>query len=155
MSTLFIGRFQPLHNGHLSIIQQYPDIIIGIGSSQYSRTPDNPLTAQERRWCLSQVTRALLVEVPDIHDDALWVEHLLKIIYTVTPTVNQVITGNKLVRRLCTKAGLTIVPITPTIPIDATSIRHLIRSHNPTWKQYVPPAIHNFIEPIIVATGSA
>ena len=52
MRALFIGRFQPFHKGHLKIIQQasetYDQILVGIGSSQYSHTVDNPFTAEER-----------------------------------------------------------------------------------------------------------
>lgn len=154
MSVLFIGRFQPLHNGHVSVIQQHLDLVIAIGSSQYSRTTDNPLTAAERRWCLQQVTTAPIVEIPDIHDDAGWVEHLLKIVYTATPTVDQVVSGNDLVQRLCRQAGLTVLPIIPLLPIDATTIRQLIRSHNPIWKQYVPESIHTCIAGIIAETGA-
>ncbi|MBI4407011.1 MAG: adenylyltransferase/cytidyltransferase family protein [Candidatus Kerfeldbacteria bacterium] len=155
MAALYIGRFQPLHLGHLSVIERYSDLVIGMGSSQYSRTADNPLTADERRWCLEQVTKAPIIEVPDIHDDDQWVEHLLKIVYTVTPTVDYVISGNPVVQRLCAAAGLTIETIAPTIQIDATTIRRLIREHNLTWKQYVPAAIHTTIEPIILNTGGA
>ena len=155
MAVVYIGRFQPLHLGHLSVIERYHDLVIGIGSSQYSRTTDNPLTAAERRWCLAQVTSAPVIDIPDIHDDDRWVEHLLKIVYTVTPTVDCVISGNPLVQRLCTAAGLTMKTIDPHIPIDATSIRRLIREHNPTWKQYVPTSIHTTIEPIIARTGGA
>ncbi len=155
MSVLFIGRFQPLHLGHLSVIERYTDLVIGIGSSQYSRTGDNPLTAAERRWCLEQVTTAPIIDIPDIHADDRWVEHLLKIVYTVTPTVDCVISGNPVVKRLCTAAGLIVETIEPTIQIDATTIRSLIRAHNPTWKQYVPAAIHTTIEPNIADTGGA
>lgn len=155
MSSLLIGRFQPLHTGHLSVIERYTNLVIGIGSSQYSRTADNPLTFAERRWCLEQVTSAPIIAIPDIHADDRWVEHLLKIVYTVTPTVDYVISGNPVVQRLCAAAGLTTETIEPTIQIDATTIRRLIRAHNPTWKQYVPAVIHNTIEPIILNTGGA
>lgn len=154
MSSLFIGRFQPLHTGHVSVIERYPDLVIGIGSSQYSRTLDNPLTFAERRWCLEQVTNTPIVAIPDIHADDRWVEHLLKIVYTVTPTVDCVISGNPVVQRLCVAAGLIVETIQPTIQIDATTIRSLIRAHNATWKQYVPIAIHTRIEGIIAETGA-
>lgn len=155
MSTLFVGRFQPLHTGHLSIIQQQPDLVIAIGSSQYQRTADNPLSLEERRWCLRQVTTAPVVAVPDIHDDARWVEHLLTIVYTVTPTVDQVISSNPWVERLCRAADLTVSPAPVNIQIDATTIRQLIRAHNPSWKTYVPSRIQSLIEPIILNTGGA
>ena len=46
MKALFVGRFQPLHKGHLQIIQyaskKYDEVIIGVGSSQYNHTKHNP-----------------------------------------------------------------------------------------------------------------
>ncbi|MEM3079801.1 MAG: adenylyltransferase/cytidyltransferase family protein, partial [Thermoproteota archaeon] len=49
---LFIGRFQPFHLGHLKaveyIINRVDEVIIGIGSAQYSHTLENPFTAGER-----------------------------------------------------------------------------------------------------------
>ena len=52
MKALFIGRFQPFHNGHAEqirlISKKYEEIIIGIGSVQRSHTIENPFTAAER-----------------------------------------------------------------------------------------------------------
>ncbi len=52
MKALFIGRFQPFHNGHAELIRliskKYEEIIIGIGSAQRSHTIENPFTAAER-----------------------------------------------------------------------------------------------------------
>jgi len=51
MIALFIGRFQPFHSGHLDAIKQISEeeIIIGIGSSQYSKTEENPYSFEERK----------------------------------------------------------------------------------------------------------
>src|SRR5256885_9498938 len=50
--ALFVGRFQPFHRGHLSmvkrILESNSEIIVGIGSAQYSHTGENPFTAGER-----------------------------------------------------------------------------------------------------------
>ena len=58
MKALFIGRFQPFHNGHLKVIQNsinlYDEVIIGIGSAQYSNTTDNPFTAEERKLMIER-----------------------------------------------------------------------------------------------------
>ncbi len=49
---LMIGRFQPFHIGHLKSIEQIlnevDEIIIAIGSAQYSHSMNNPFTAGER-----------------------------------------------------------------------------------------------------------
>ena len=53
MKALFIGRFQPFHNGHLKVVQEilkeFDEVIIGIGSSKYSGTLDNPFSGEERK----------------------------------------------------------------------------------------------------------
>jgi len=58
MKALFIGRFQPFHKGHLlflkSIYTQYDKIIIGIGSSQYSNSLDNPFSYDERKMMIEK-----------------------------------------------------------------------------------------------------
>jgi bifunctional NMN adenylyltransferase/nudix hydrolase len=50
--AVIIGRFQPLHNGHTSLIKKATDIannvIILIGSANQPRTPYNPFTWRER-----------------------------------------------------------------------------------------------------------
>ena len=58
MKSLFIGRFQPFHNGHLKVIKHlsttYEEIIIGIGSSQYHNESENPFTADERKKMIEE-----------------------------------------------------------------------------------------------------
>lgn len=43
----YIGRFQPYHNGHQSVLEhialEVDEIVIGIGSAQLSHLTDNPL----------------------------------------------------------------------------------------------------------------
>lgn len=50
---LVVGRFQPFHNGHKSIIDRALNlcevVLIGIGSAQESRTDKNPFDFYERR----------------------------------------------------------------------------------------------------------
>lgn len=49
----YIGRFQPVHYGHLDTIKQAFEharyIVIFLGSAQESRTKKNPFTANERQ----------------------------------------------------------------------------------------------------------
>ena len=53
MVGLFIGRFQPFHNGHLNLVNHIMEessekLILAIGSAQESHTLENPFTAGER-----------------------------------------------------------------------------------------------------------
>ena len=49
---LILGRFQPLHMGHLSIFETVIDkdegLVICVGSSNKKRTEKNPYTSLER-----------------------------------------------------------------------------------------------------------
>src|SRR5207245_2773190 len=64
--ALFVGRFQPFHRGHLAtvrrILETNDEIIVGIGSAQYSHTGENPFTAGER---YEMIKRALDAEEID------------------------------------------------------------------------------------------
>ena len=49
---LYVGRFQPFHLGHLSaikhVLEEADDLVIVVGSAQYSHNVNNPFTAGER-----------------------------------------------------------------------------------------------------------
>ena len=81
--AVFLGRFQPLHIGHLKEIQRSLELaqqlIIVIGSHKSSLTPKNPFTAEERetilRRCLSDEQNAAVhcVFVRDyLYNDTQW-----------------------------------------------------------------------------------
>jgi len=57
--ALYIGRFQPYHNGHHYVInhiaREVDELIIGFGSAQMSHEPSDPFTAGER---------VLMIKVP-------------------------------------------------------------------------------------------
>lgn len=86
MKVLFIGRFQPFHKGHLEVIKnikdKYNEIIIGIGSSQYSNEINNPFSFEERKLMiektlkLNKIYNFIIVEIPDIHNYPKWVSHV-------------------------------------------------------------------------------
>ena len=78
----YIGRFQPYHNGHHSVLKRIAslvdEIVIGVGSAQLSHTMANPFTAGER---VLMITRSLnnlecpfyVIPIEDIQRNALWV----------------------------------------------------------------------------------
>ncbi|MEW5936298.1 MAG: adenylyltransferase/cytidyltransferase family protein, partial [Candidatus Thermoplasmatota archaeon] len=61
-SGALLGRFQPIHKGHLWVLRKLlaecDEAIVVIGSAQASHEPDNPFSAGERyemvRACLSK-----------------------------------------------------------------------------------------------------
>ncbi len=80
--ALLVGRFQPFHNGHLSLIEsiakRYEKICIIIGSATESNTPKNPFTAEERGEMIKRALKSRNIanfeigSVEDFHDDRLW-----------------------------------------------------------------------------------
>ncbi|MHA1969657.1 MAG: nicotinamide-nucleotide adenylyltransferase, partial [Candidatus Hodarchaeales archaeon] len=111
MNALFIGRFQPFHIGHLKVLQntsiKYDEIIIGIGSSQYSHNRNNPFTADERKIMVEMslkkvgISNFKIILIPDIHNPPKWVDHVLSIF----TDFDIVITNNKLTKSLFSEKG--------------------------------------------------
>ena len=67
---VFLGRFQPFHIGHLSIVQKiladYDRLLIVIGSADKARTEENPWTLQEREAIIRETLSLDLQEKIDI-----------------------------------------------------------------------------------------
>lgn len=81
-TAIYIGRFEPVHSGHLALLRQAlasaPRVIVVVGSARQARTPRNPFTAAEReamlREPLPEADRARLqvLAVRDHYDEAAW-----------------------------------------------------------------------------------
>ncbi|WP_419810428.1 bifunctional nicotinamide-nucleotide adenylyltransferase/Nudix hydroxylase [Bacterioplanoides sp.] len=85
--SVFIGRFQPFHNGHLQVVEaglaKADKLIILIGSAWQARSPRNPWSHSEReqmiRSCLSEADNERLICLPlmDVpYNDELWVRNV-------------------------------------------------------------------------------
>ena len=145
--ALFIGRFQPFHNGHLSVVKAIDDdideVIVGVGSSQYSDSEDNPFSFEQREKMIKKVLDQELekpyqiISVPDIHDEKNWVKHVVNIV----PDFDVVYTGNDWVKGLFDQAGRETRPVQEEIEISGTELRKMIKEDNEKWKQYVPKEI--------------
>lgn len=147
MKALFIGRFQPFHLGHLDALKQISEneIIIGIGSSQYSNMDDNPWDLEERKQMIIDALKNenlnyTIIAIPDIHDEKNWVAHVKKII----PNFDVVYTGNEWVKKLFEEKGYRVKHINIEIKISGTDLRKMIREKNEEWKNYVPITTYEF-----------
>lgn len=90
-AIVVLGRFQPLHRGHASLLRaavefrnnSHPDMILRImlGSSNVEQSPENPWDWQEREemvqsWLTNEgISNHEILAVPDIGDAQRWVEH--------------------------------------------------------------------------------
>jgi len=155
MKVLFIGRFQPFHKGHLKIIKEaskkYDEIIIGIGSSQYNNTIDNPFTNKERKRMVDISLKNIgiknykIVLIPDIHNPPKWVDHVLSII----SEFDVVLSNNVLTKQLFSDKGY-IVKETPLYNKDKYSgkvIRSKIKKDE-KWENLVPKEVFQIIKKI-------
>ena len=105
---ILIGRMQPVHNGHMQIInkilEEVDEIIIGIGSAQLSHTIKDPFTAGERIVMMNQAladenidpSRYYIIPMEDINFNAIWPSH----VKMMTPPFSIVYSGNSLVKQL-------------------------------------------------------
>ena len=85
---LFIGRFQPLHFGHIDALNQarkkgITEFIIGIGSSNKEHTAENPFTYEERKTMISKILKTLGIKfsiypLPDVDSDEDWKNYIIK-----------------------------------------------------------------------------
>jgi nicotinamide-nucleotide adenylyltransferase len=150
MIALYIGRFQPFHLGHLDAIKQISKdcskVIIVIGSSQYSRTKDNPFSFDERKEMIKKVLSKEInyeiLSLEDIHNNEKWVEHVKKNI----PFFNKVYSNNSLVKELFEEKGFKVESLKFNIYISAYKIRNLIRENNNEWKNFIHKDLIGFME---------
>ncbi len=85
-AAVLIGRFQPFHSGHASLLQlaldTAPRVIIVLGSSFHARSARNPFTWQERMAMIAaslppaDQQRVSYVALRDYYDDARWADAL-------------------------------------------------------------------------------
>lgn len=111
--ALFVGRFQPFHLGHLSVIKEAlkkeDRIIIVIGSAEENHQPANPFTAGERFQMIEAALKAekikpekyTIIPVRNIENFMLWTAHVDQYI----PPVYKIYTGSRIVRELYAAYG--------------------------------------------------
>lgn len=153
-TALIIGRFQPFHLGHLKLIEEAAKeagtIVIGIGSSQESRTRRNPFSAEERRRMILLSVKGLgpkimVCDVPDIGDNARWVSHVEKIV----PKFDVVYTNGELERSLFASSGYRVhaTGLYNRERYAGTEIRRRVLAGE-RWKHLVPEGTKEVMEEI-------
>ncbi len=156
MRGLFIGRFQPLHNGHMSIMEnalkEMEQLIVAIGSAESSYTMKDPFTAGERMEMLLLASRELgwserIIPVPvrDVNRYSIWVSHVI----SLCPGFEVVYSNNPLTRRLFEEEGFEVrsTPLVERPLLSGESIRLAI-SKGDEWKGLVPASVHEYIREI-------
>jgi len=156
---VFIGRFQPFHKGHLTVIQKMQKendkiiIILGTPTNLKTTNRNNPFTTDERRKMLEimlnkycKIPRKIIV-IKDYQVHSLWLKNIRKKI----PRNSIIYSGNRLVRELFRNNGLRVRSVPHIINIHATKIRKLI-SEGKYVKNYLPDEINGIINKIDIAS---
>ena len=153
--SLVVGRFQPLHKGHMDVIRKCAEesehLTIGIGSAQYSHTPENPFTAGERYMMINKTLRDegidnySIVPIEDLNRYPVWVSHVVSLV----PPFKRVYSNNPLTRRLFQEAGFEVraSPLYNREIFSGTEIRRRI-VNNEEWRSLVPSPVADVIEAI-------
>lgn len=153
--SLVIGRFQPLHNGHMEVLRKCAEesdhLIVGIGSAQSSHDPENPFTAGERYMMIANslkdegITDFSIVPVEDLNRYSVWVAHVVSMV----PPFKRVYTNNPMTRRLFEEAGYEVrrSPMYNRDVYSGTEVRRRIASDE-EWRSLVPGAVADVIDAI-------
>lgn len=154
---LYVGRFQPFHLGHTGaikeVLKEVDEIVIVIGSAQYSHNINNPFTAGERlimiRRALQEAkvaySRVWVVPVPDVHLHMLWVSA----VEGYTPKFNVCYSNEPLTQRLFMEAGYQVksIPFFDRKLYMSTVVREKMLKGD-SWTELVPKSVADFINEI-------
>jgi nicotinamide-nucleotide adenylyltransferase len=154
---LFIGRFQPLHNGHINSIKyclnKVDELVIVIGSSDKSFEFKNPFTAGERIEIISEaickeirkeaLQKIFLIPVPDIGIHRLWTYN----VDLLVPRYCIVFTNDQFTTMLFKERGVEIIhpELIDRGKLSATEVRHRI-ANDKNWKELVSASTVKIIE---------
>jgi nicotinamide-nucleotide adenylyltransferase len=155
--ALFVGRFQPFHNGHLhairAILEEASELLIVVGSAQMSHEHDNPFTAGERLEMMSYALdaagidrkRYMLIPIPDAPAHRVWVSQ----VESQVPRFDVVYTNQSLTRRLLIEAGYEVkgIELHMREKFEASEIRRRILEGE-DWKELVPHEVYEYVREI-------
>lgn len=169
--AVFIGRFQPFHNGHLALLQhalsEAQRCIVVIGSAFHARSPRHPFSWQQRADMIRRALpaadreRVFFVAVRDHHEDAPWVQevrHAVDIARAATPDMPPSAQASTLLlghRKDATTAYLDWFPEwqLTTLPMASSATARGARdalygaTNDEPLRAMVPASVFDFLQP--------
>jgi len=132
------------------VLSEADEVVIVIGSAQYSHLLDNPFTAGERvtmiRKALNEAnispSKYWIIPIRDMHVHMMWVAE----VRGYTPKFEYVYSNEPLTRRLFVEAGFPVksIPFNKRHLYLATEIRNRMLK-NKSWTELVPKSIAKYI----------
>ncbi|AKB75498.1 Nicotinamide-nucleotide adenylyltransferase, NadM family [Methanosarcina lacustris Z-7289] len=152
--AFYIGRFQPYHFGHHTVItriaEEVDELVIGVGSAQKSHEATDPFTAGERVLMLYNALEHLpirhyVLPIEDVRYNSIWVHHVA----SRTPRFDVVYSNNPLVIQLFREAGFCVKesPLYIRDRYSGTEIRRRMIAGE-KWEHLVPKPIVETIKDI-------
>lgn len=170
-TVVFIGRFQPVHNAHLKIIDRAlalgKQVIIIIGSAEKPRTFENPWPAYEREEMIrgailnselhTEIDRIKFAHnIDTFYSNGAWLIRVQEIVHSLTDAPNNEIAiighkkpGDSSTFYLDMFPQWAKVLNEPMEPLNATDIRKLYfrRDHNLNFlPNVIPPFVYSYLE---------
>lgn len=150
--ALFVGRFQPFHNGHLlaieEILKENEKVVIVIGSAGQKNTYENPFSLEEREEMIRASLSARGIKdfeirnVRDFNDDKLWTQAVKRVcrfdtVYSQNPWTLECFEKNK----IRTKRH----NLYNEKEYNGTQIRKMIAGGE-EWKDLVPSEVYGYMK---------
>jgi len=155
VKPLFIGRFQPVHLGHLSAMEwisrqdNVDRLIVGIGSSNQSFTFRNPFTAGERIEMITEVLEDMGIKfsvctIPDTGGLAsIWFSY----VRNYCPSFDLIYSNDEFTRIALSywKIPVFNTPLFNKDRLSGSNIRMLMALGKDDWVTLVPEPVRDFI----------
>ena len=135
------------------VLEKVDEVIIVVGSAQYSHTLDNPFTAGERMVMVREglneggipASKSWIIPIRDLNVHMMWVSE----VKGYTPEFEKVYSNEPLTRRLFLEAGYRVesIPFKNRDRYLATEIRRRMANRE-SWKDFVPKSVAMFIKQI-------
>ena len=153
--ALYLGRFQPIHNGHIWAIKhalkKCDELVIAVGSAQKSHELHDPFTTGERLQMIQLALkdakidseRCALIPIPDTwKSHSLWVSR----VKSYCDSFDAVFSNQPLVTRLFREAGFKVekVPLYKRNTLSGTQLRKRMIEGG-SWEPYVPRSVVKFL----------
>ena len=132
------------------MLKEVDELVIVIGSAQYSHNQNNPFTAGERLVMIRQaleeanvdLAKVWIVPVPDVHLHMLWVSA----VEGYTPRFDALYSNEPLTRRLFMEAGYKVknIRLFERQLYTSTLIREKMLKDE-SWTTLVPKSVSDFI----------
>ncbi len=157
---LYLGRFQPFHNGHLHIVKEalkeVEGLIIGV-CYNYNKEKNpftkgkNPFTVEEIRKMINNslfhngITNYIIQLIMDKPDDKDWITQIERLSKFDTVYIGDKNTEGEQWVEKCLKNKYEIKKVKSLNGIDGTTIRNNMKEKK-EWKHLVPKEVYKMLE---------